>query len=33
MRRTKMKEGELSDWVMIISMLMMTGYLLYMTIA
>lgn len=29
----KDKESEFSDWIMIVSMLMVTGYLLYVTIA
>jgi hypothetical protein len=32
-RKNEMKEGEFSDWVMIIGMLMFTGYLLYVTLA
>jgi hypothetical protein len=33
MRRQKMKEDEFGDWIMIVVMLMLTGYLLYVTIA
>ncbi len=33
MRRREMREGEFTDWVMIIGMLMFTGYLLYVTLA
>jgi len=28
-----MKDGEFTDWFMIISMLLVTGYMLFMTIA
>jgi hypothetical protein len=31
--RRKMEKEEFVDWVMIVSMLLVTGYLLYMTIA
>ena len=33
MRRPEMKEEDFGDWMMIIVMLMLTGYLLYVTIA
>ena len=32
MRSQEMKENEFGDWVMIVSMLMVTGFLLYVTI-
>jgi hypothetical protein len=28
----EMKEGEFTDWLMLVSMLMVTGFLLYVTI-